>query len=98
MQPCRDLEQGGDARSVVHGAVVDAIAVDRRIGQAEMIEMRRKDHELVSPLRIGAAQHAGDVLRLDLAALGMRRRLDARGQDEMRHRPAGVDERQHLGE
>ena len=98
VQPCRNFKQGGDARGVVHRAVVHAVSVDRRIGQPEMIEMRRENDELVSPLRIGAAQHGGDVLRLDLPVFDPRCRFDARGECEVRHRPAAVDQGEHLGE
>ena len=63
------LDQRGDARRVVHRAVVDAVAVDRA-ADAEVIEMRRQHDVFVAQRRIAAGQHAGDVVRLD------RRRLD----------------------
>ena len=97
VQRRRDLEDRRDARRVVHRAVVDRVAVDRA-ADAEMIEVRRHDDELVAPLRIRAAQDAGDVLRLDLRPLDRRRRLEARRQREARHRLVAVDEREHLGE
>ena len=60
--------------------------------------MRRQHDELVSALWIGATEHRRDVLRLHLTAFHMHRRSDVGRQCKMRHRPAAVGQREHLGE
>ena len=91
------LDQRGDARGVVHRAVVDVVAVDRR-ADADVIEVRGEHDVLVGQLGIAALHHADDVLRLDRLRLDRHRRLHRGRQREMRQRLALVGDLQHLGQ
>ena len=57
----RDVHQQRRARRIVHRAVVDAVPV-LRPADADVIEMRGEHDVLVPQTRIGAREHAGDVL------------------------------------
>ena len=97
VQHARDLENRRDAGSIIHRAVVNGIAVDR-LAHADMIQMRAHHHILVLQLRIGAGQHAGDILRFHLRLLQLHARRDARRQWKMRQRLIVIRIRQNLGD
>ena len=54
-----------DPEAIVHGAVVDAVAVDG-LADAEMVHVRREHDVFIFQLRIGARQLGNDVGGLDL--------------------------------
>ena len=58
------LYQRGNSGRVVHGAVVDGIAVDRT-PDAEMVEMRGKNDVFVLELWVMTRQKADDVGRMN---------------------------------
>ena len=60
-----DLDDRGDAGRVVHGAVVDGIAIDRT-AHAEVVQMRGDDDVLMLELAVGALKLADDVRRIDV--------------------------------
>src|SRR6267154_1231914 len=63
-----NLENGCDARGIVHRAVVDCIAIDR-LAHTQVIEMPRQDNILVLHFWIIARQKPSDVLRFLLRLL-----------------------------
>ena len=65
----RHFDQDAAAGGVVHGAVVNGVAVDGR-ADTQMIPMRGEDHGLRLQLGIAARHHRDHVARLDLADLG----------------------------
>src|SRR2546425_2482582 len=58
------LEKGSNSGSVVHGSVVDVIAL-HCLAAAEMIEMGREYDELAAQLGIGSGINRGHVLRFE---------------------------------
>ena len=99
--PARLAKAGGHfedrrhAGRVVHRAVVDPIA-GHGFAHADVIEVRRQDHEFVAQVRVGAAQDAGHVLRLDVGASDSNRRLDSSRQREAGKRPSRLVQRDQL--
>jgi hypothetical protein len=66
VQGLRDVQQRGHAGGVIHGAVVNRIAVDR-FADAHVIEVRGEHDVLVLERRIGAWPYSDHVLRLQLS-------------------------------
>jgi hypothetical protein len=66
--------------------------------ESPLIEVCRQHYVLVAQLGVGAAQDARNVLRFDVRSLDLRRRLEACGKGEARHRLPGVDQGKHLRE
>jgi hypothetical protein len=60
----RDFDQGCDARRIVHGAVVDAVATHRG-ADADVIEVCRQNYVLAAQGRIASRQQPDDVVGLD---------------------------------
>ena len=60
-QPPRDLEERGRARRVVHGAVVDGVAV-HRFAAPDVIEVCAEHHVLAGQLAVRAAQNPDHVV------------------------------------
>ena len=80
------LDQRGNARRVVHGAVVDAVTANR-LAYPHMVDVCGYRDVLIPEGRIAAAQHPHDVVGLD--RLGINRHLDSR-------RRGNREPRQHL--
>ena len=62
----RDVEKDGASARVVHGAVVEAVAV-HGFADADVVEMRREDDEFVFEDRIGAGKFSDEIGGLDLS-------------------------------
>src|SRR5882762_8586135 len=59
-EACGDVHDEGAAGSIIHGSVVDAVAVDGR-ADADVIDVRGKDNEFILENGIGAAEFGNDV-------------------------------------
>src|SRR6185312_7278957 len=77
------VDQQRAAGAVVHGAVVNAIAVDGG-ADADVIDVGGKDDDLTLEGRIGPGQPGDDVGRIDFAALHGGARLERYGEREAR--------------
>ena len=62
-----------------------------------MVEVPRKDDDLVATLQVRAAQHADDIVRLQFRPLDRDRRLQACRQREARYRLGAVGQRDEFG-
>ena len=78
------LDQAGDADRIVERAIVDPVAIAALI-DADMVEMRRQDDDLVLQLGIAAWDQADDVAAVHRLEAGL-------GRD--RHLPLGGDGRE----
>ena len=85
----RGLEQGGDARGVVHRPVVDAVAA-LRLAHAQVVEMGGEGDVLRCHGRIGAGQQADHVVRDRLALVHRDRRPESDRKIEPGERGAAV--------
>ena len=56
MHGARDFDDGSDSGRIVHCTVIDFVAVDR-LADAEVIEMRADDYELVFQFWVVSGQH-----------------------------------------
>ena len=83
LQRVGDVEHQRRSRAVVHGAVVNAIAIDG-LADAEVVHVGREHDVLVLQLGIGAGQLGNDVVRFDVFLDDLGARLDAGGQREAR--------------
>src|SRR6202034_3467764 len=63
-EPLGHVKNEGTARTVVHGSVVDAVAVDR-LSDADVIEVSREDNIFVLESGVAAGNFGDEVGRLD---------------------------------
>ena len=68
----RRIHQQCRPGGVIHRTIIDAVPV-HWAANADVIEMRREHHVLVTQPRIAPRQHADDVLRFDLPLRELRR-------------------------
>jgi hypothetical protein len=66
LEACGDVQDEGAAGAIVHGAVVDAVAVDGR-ADADVVDMRGEHDEFIFQSRIGAGEFGDDVGGFDVA-------------------------------
>src|ERR1017187_8016672 len=76
MQRVGDVKQQRRSGAVVHGAVVNAIAIDG-LANSEVVDVRGQNNIFVLELRIGARQPGDDVVGLYLRFNYLGLRLDA---------------------
>src|SRR2546429_4872388 len=97
------VETGGDikekraAGGVVHGAVVEAVAVDGS-ADAEMIEMSGENDEFIFEGGIGAGKFRDEVGGFDVARLDGNMGLDGRGERKSRKGLAVLCQDSEFGE
>src|SRR4029077_13011701 len=82
-----DVHDEGAAGAIIHGAVVDAVAVDGR-ANADVIDVRGKDDEFISEHGIGAAEFGNDVGGFEGFGENDSVGLERSGQGEVRKRLA----------
>src|ERR1022692_4845244 len=90
-----DLEDRGDSRSVVHGAVVNGVAIDGA-SDAEVIEVRGHDDVLFLQLRVRPRQNTRHIGRLENFALHGRAGTQRAHQRKLGQRLFLRDEFQNL--
>ena len=81
LQRAGDIEQQRAARAIVHGAVVDAIAIDR-FANADMIDVRGQHNVFILELGIASGDPGHDVGRIDVSRVrrpSSRSRILSRG-------------------
>jgi len=64
MQGAGYLQTACDSGSVIHGSVVDFVAINR-LSDAEVIEMGAIDQIFVLRLRVSSGEHADDIRRFN---------------------------------
>ena len=62
MHGSRDFDDGSDSGRIVHCAVINFVAVDG-LADAEVIEMRADDYELVFQFWVVSGQHTREIFR-----------------------------------
>ena len=87
MHRVRNVEHQRRSRAIVHGAVVNAIAVDR-FADAEVVNVRGQDDVFILQLRIGARQFGDDIVGLHLFLDDLGFRVNAGGERKRRQRLA----------
>ena len=97
-EECGGFDEGGDAAGVVHGAVVDGVAVEFA-ADAEVVKVGGDDDVLVFKLWVGAGEEADDVAAFDLCrAVHSDAGLEGAGDDKVRERLALVSDGLELGQ
>jgi len=84
LEQARHFDDGGDSRSVVHGAVIDAVAV-HRAAHADVVQMRREDDIFVLQLA-ASRRHAGQIGRFQRVVFEDGLRAQRSGKRKMRQR------------
>src|ERR1700674_6117154 len=95
-EACGNVHDESAAETIVHGAVVDTVAVDRR-ADANVIDVRGKDDEFVLEGGIGAGEFGDDVGGFQSRSLNDGVGFERNGQGQVRKRLAVFAEGSDFG-
>ena len=92
-----DVQDEGAAGAVVHGAVVNAVAIDGS-ADADVVDVRREDDEFIFQSRVAAGEFGDEVGGFDGGGLNDGVGLERNGQRKMRKGLAVFAESSDFGE